>query len=283
MWGRHRVRAVTAAVAVALAAGGTGLGASTASGAPAELTGPPRQVYADGGESYLVDTGRGTVQWLDRETMAPRGAPVELGGPIGRPVVDPAGVLWATVGRSGSVTAVFRDKRARPIKVSGEGRPLQLTLVTGRLVAFDRRTLLFYAVDQAGVRLINTNFRDPKVSGAHDDTTTVDLMVPPRTESSLLPVLGRSRLIVMDLDLNRVWSMKVTVEGDNLAEPQAYGRSVILTYGNDGFSQRLDFSVTGQVTLVEGRRELAGSRGYRTILVRNGTLFLDEVHNPKPR
>jgi hypothetical protein len=211
------------------------------------------------------------VQWLDRTTMAPRGALVELGGPIGRPVVDPAGILWATVGDSGYVTGVFRDRRARPIRVSGEGQTLQLVLVTGRLVAFDRTDWAIYLVAPDGV----SGFRiQPEIR----DSLAPTMHLPARTESSLLPMLGRGRLIVVDIDQKWSWFQKHNLAEKDLIEPQAFGRSIVLTW--HAWTQRINFLGRAEV---EPGRALAGTAGYRTVVVANGGLFVDEEHNAKPR
>lgn len=275
MWGRHRALPVVAALAVALT--GAGVGASTASGAPAELVGPPRQVFANGGETYLVDVVRGTVQWLDRETMAPRGALVELRGPVGRPVVDPEGILWATVGDSGAVTGVFRDQPARPVRVSGEGQSLQLALVTGRLIAFDASDWTISQVNRAGVA---SRYEIPE---ENRDLVSPRMLMPAWTESSLLPMLGKGLLIVVDVDQKWTWSGTNRLEESALAEPHSLGRSVVITHGTEGLLQRIDFKQPKTASTTDEPADLKGPKGYRTVVVRNGGLFVDEVHNPKPR
>jgi hypothetical protein len=275
MFGRNRVRAVVAALAVVLAA--AGVGASTASGAPAELIGAPRQVYANGGETYLVDASRGTVQWLDRESMAPRGVLVDLGGPIGRPVVDPEGVLWATVGDSGSVTGMFRDQPARPVRVSGEGQTLQLALVTGRLIAFDTSEWTISQINRGGVA---SKYEIPE---ENRDLVSPRMLMPAWTESSLLPMLGKGLLIVVDVDQKWTWSGTNRLEESALAEPHSFGRSVVITHGTEGLLQRIDFKQPKTASTPDEPAELKGAKGYRTVVVRNGGLFVDEAHNPKPR
>lgn len=274
MWGRHRARAALAALAVTLT--GAGVTASAASGAPAELTGPPRQVYSNGGETYLVDALRGTVQWLDRKTMAPRGALLQFGGAIGRPVVDAEGVLWAAREKGDSVLGVFRDRPANPIKISGGGG-LQLSLVTGRLVAFDRRDWKVSLVDRRGV---TSSFVIPE---RRRDNFATGFLIPAWTESSLLPMLGASRLIVVDVDQKWAWAGLHQLDALSQAEPQAYGRSVAVTAGATGELQRIDF-VGREIAKVPATvRPIAGGAGYRTVVVRNGGVFVDEVHNPKAR
>lgn len=275
MCGRKRVRAALAALAVALTA--AGVTASTASGAPGELIGAPRQVYANGGETYLVDALRGTVQWLDRRTMAPRGALVELGGPLGRPVVDPEGILWATAGDSGAVTGVFRDQPARPVRVSGEGQSLQLALVTGRLIAFDASEWTISQIDRGGV---TSRYEIP---AENRDLVSPRMLMPAWTESSLLPMLGKGLLIVVDVDQKWTWSGTNRLEESALAEPHSFGRSVVITHGTEGLLQRIDFKRPRTASTTDEPAELKGAKGYRTVVVRNGGLFVDEVHNPKPR
>jgi hypothetical protein len=208
--------------------------------------------------------------------MAPRGVLVELGGSIGPPVVDPAGILWASVGQSGYVTGIFRDRRSRPFRVSGEGRPLQLILMSGRVVAFALEDWTIYQLDQSGVTSKTV------IPSADRDNFATGVSLPAWTDGPLLPMLGERRLIVSDVDQGWTFSQEHGLT-DDLPKPNSIGRSVVLVYEVQGYSQNINFTDPKNPEMVEGGRKLAGTSGHRTMLVRNGGLFVDEVHNPKPR
>lgn len=279
MWGRHRARVAAGVLACGVLAAGAGSatasGPSAAGSEPgalsAEVSGTSREIFAGGPEVYLVDTAAGTVQWLHPIWLVPRGPIHELGSPIGRPVVDPEGVLWAAIGDEGTVTGVFRDKVAKPIRVANPGHSLQLALASGRLVAFDHSA---WKVITVGPRGPISTIEIPRAPGR---SQAGELLLPAWTEGPLLPLVGNDGgLSVVDFDAKSAGSLELKLEG-RASEPQAYGHvvEVIVTSLSKRSILRLTFprplAYNDETLLLPGQ-------GEASVVVRNGHIFYE--HEP---
>ena len=247
MWGRHRVRAAGGALALvaSLAASGGVAEADRATAEPA-ATGP-REIHSGGGVVYAVDRAAGTVQWLDAVNLAPRGKILELGGPIGRPLVDPAGVVWAmNVGdKAGQLVSAGRSAVGKPIRIAPGSHTLQLTLANGTPVVTDGLA--------STVTIVGPDGSTDKIAelplGVSDDRPD-SLVVPDWIESAYLPIYSvyEGRLVIVDLTLRRASYLNA---GDH-ADTAKYDPDLPDVGGQPGRPDAV-LSLANYVFLVDGK------------------------------
>jgi hypothetical protein len=229
------------------------------------------RLFASGGVGYLVDQAKGTVQQIDKITLAPTGPRHDLGAPLGRPAVDPEGTLWVPIPARGQVVPVRNGTVQPAVKVADAGHPLLLTLAGGKPVVTDPVGAVTMLISASGPRRKVT--LPSTLAGSDPDR----LLVPAVTEGSEVPVLaaGRGALVVIDLDSGAVRAIPLDADGHRLHEPQVLANRVYVPDQTDGTLLVYD---TAKAQFEEPIR-VTGRKGKLEAFVRNGLLWVNDQNN----
>jgi hypothetical protein len=184
------------------------------------------KVLAGGGSVYVVDAAGGVVQRVDPTTLAALGAPVQLPGSLGVPVVDRSGTLWAPVGTDGTVVPVTAAGQGAPVHVATQNADLVMALADGVPVVVDRTAGQLTGLAAPAQGLV---VRLPAAAGAADR-----LLVPDEDDGGPLPLVeagpAADQLLLVDIHSRTPTAVAVPTAalGDQFGKPvQAAGRTFI--------------------------------------------------------
>lgn len=247
---------------------------------PAQLTVPQTydygaaglQLASGGGKAWVVDSAAGTVRPIDPVTLAPLGAPIDLGGkPLGQVQADPSGTLWAPVPSLGQLVPVQGEKAGSPIKVAEPGGQLLLTLASGRAVVTDVTGGQVLVVSASGVER-TVKLPTEMTAGAADK-----LLSPGLSEGPVVPILASDtgKLALVDIDSGSVQAAPLDVAQHEYGAPQVLGARVYIPDRTDG---TLHVYNTVQAKF-EDKVKVTGTKGPLEAYVRDGLLWVNDATN----
>ncbi|WP_126638950.1 hypothetical protein [Embleya hyalina] len=233
---------------------------------------PADDIATGGGRSWRISAGRGTVQAMDPVTLAPLGAPVDLGAkPLGRAQVDAGGTLWVPISATGEVVPVRESQKGPAIKVAEPGGRILVTLASGRIVVTDVVGAKTMVVTDGGVGLSITLPTD-MTKGTGDKLST-----PDATEGPVVPILASDTgtLTLVDIDNRSVKAVPLRIDNHEYGGPQVLG---VRVYVPDRTTGSLVVYNTAQARF-ETPIKVTGVPGPLQITVRGGLLWANDANN----
>lgn len=226
------------------------------------------QLVSGGAYAYLVDPAKGTVQRIDPARTTPEGSPQKLGGRPGNAVVDGTGTLWVPLPDRGTVVPFVAGRRGTAIEVADSGHDLALTLAAGRPVLTDRTAAVTKVLTATGVQ--GTFDLGDAIAGADPQ----DVLVPARTDGSLVPVLaaGSGDLVLVDVRTRQTLRARIPVAGLKPGAPQLLGRRVYIPDESTGRLLVYDTSLSASAAPVR----VSGAAGALELFVRDGLLWAND-------
>ena len=230
------------------------------------------QVVSGSGSAYALDQKQGSVQRLDPMTLATKGTPLSLTGPLGAGAIDATSVLWVPVPAVGQAANVHAGQPARPVGVGRAGDDLALTIAAGVPVITDftaaEAIVLGPNGTQLKVRLPSTVAQAPKGS----------VLAPASTDGQLVPLLAGRSLVVLNSGNGTLSTTALQLPpGHTLAAPQALGQKVYIPDQSSGSLLVYDSATNrmGQQVPVTGRS------GPLDAFVKDGLLWVNGPDSAK--
>ncbi|WUH93665.1 hypothetical protein OG900_28510 [Streptomyces sp. NBC_00433] len=229
------------------------------------------QLASGGSYAYVVDPLKGTVQRIDPVMTTPVGTPVTLKPHLGAAGVDDKGVLWVPVPDDGTVVPFVNGVRSTPVKVSPARHDLLLTLAGGTPVVTDRTAGVVKVVSLSGTR------QTFNLQGGIAGSAPATVLVPARTDGSLVPILGTGAgtLDLVDIRSGQTTNAKVPAEGDTLGAPQVLGTHVYIP--DESLGSLLVYDTAS--SQFDDAVKVTGAKGTLELFVRNGLLWVNDQHN----
>ncbi|MEU6349051.1 hypothetical protein ABZ896_06955 [Streptomyces sp. NPDC047072] len=226
------------------------------------------QLVSGGAYAYVVDPAKGTVQRIDPARTTPEGPPEKLGGRPGTAVADGEGTLWVPLPDRGTVVPFVAGHRSTAIEVADPGHDLALTLAGDRPVVTDRTAAVAKALAAAGVQ--GTFDLGDAIAAA----TPADVLVPARTDGSLVPVLaaGSGDLVLVDVRSRQTLRTRIPVTGLKPGAPQVLGKRVYVPDESSGRLLVYDTSLSASAAPVR----VTGGAGALELFVRDGLLWAND-------
>ncbi|MEU8131888.1 hypothetical protein [Streptodolium elevatio] len=230
---------------------------------------PGLKLASGGGKAWLVDAANGQVRPIDPVSLAPLGAPLDVGGkPLGEAQADPAGTLWVPVPSTGQLVPVTGDKLGSPIKVAEPNGALLLTMASGRPVVTDVKGGQMLIVSGNGVE------RTVKLPEDMAKGNPEKLLAPGLSEGPVVPVLAADTgtLTLVDIDSGSVTAVPLTVPAHDFAPPQVLGAKVYIPDRSAGSL----FVYNIVQAKFEDQLKVTGVPGKLEAYVRDGLLWVND-------